>query len=53
MDQKKEGLDIYKELETLEHPCFSQASREFQHLFGNRCIKGFLHQKVLRQQLSK
>ena len=53
MDQKKEGLDIYKELETLEHPSFSQASREFQHLFGNRCIKGFLHQKVLRQQLSK
>lgn len=53
MDQKKEGLDIYKELETLVHPSFSQASREFQHLFGNRCIKGFLHQKVLRQQISK
>ena len=50
---KNDEVDIYRELSSIKTNHISHAGREFQKLFGNRCIKGFLHQKVLKNQLSK
>ena len=50
---KNDEVDIYRELSSIKTNHISHAGREFQKMFGNRCIKGFLHQKVLKNQLSK